>query len=60
MKQRQIYQLAKEFGYELRRQSKHLIWQHCQTGAIVTTALTPSDYRALCNIKRDFAYGATA
>lgn len=60
MKNQAVYRLAKQFGYELRRKSKHLIWQHCQTGAVVTTSATPSDSRALRNIQRDFAYGAMA
>jgi hypothetical protein len=60
MKTNPVHRLAKQFGYELRRQSKHLIWQHCQTGAIVTTSKSPSDYRAIRNIEKDFAYGAIA
>lgn len=60
MKRNDVYRLAKQFGYELRRQSKHLIWQHTKTGALVTTSLTPSDQRAIRSIQRDFAYGAMA
>jgi hypothetical protein len=60
MPRQHVKQLAKQFGYELIRQSKHLIWQHCQTGAIVTTSKSPSDYRAIRNIEKDFAYGAIA
>jgi len=58
MPRQHVKQLAKQFGYELRRQSKHLIWHHPITGAVVTTAKSPSDWRALRNIQRDFAYGA--
>jgi predicted RNA binding protein YcfA (HicA-like mRNA interferase family) len=57
---RAIHRLAKEFGYELRRQSKHLIWKHIHTGAVVTTAASPSDWRALRNIEKQFAHGALA
>lgn len=60
MKRNDIHRLAMQFDYELRRQSKHLIWQHVQTGAVVTTSKSPSDWRALRNIQRDFAYGAMA
>ena len=58
MKTNDVHRLAKQFGYELRRQSKHLIWTHSTTGAVVTTARTPSDWRALRNITKNFAYGA--
>ena len=58
MKSKDISRLAAQFGYELRRQSKHLIWQHQITGAVVTTSRTPSDWRVLRNITQDFAYGA--
>lgn len=58
MKHKDITRLAAEFGFELRRQAKHLIWQHPITGAVVTTSRTPSDWRALRNIAKDFAYGA--
>jgi len=58
MKSNAIYRLAKQFGYELRRQSKHLIWKHQITGAVVTTAKTPSDWRALHKIEKHFAHGA--
>ena len=60
MKRNPIYQLAKRFGYELKRQSSHLIWQHQITRAVVTTAKTPSDWRALRNIEKHFAHGALA
>ena len=58
MKPKEISRLAEQFGYQLRRQSKHLIWQHQITGAVVTTSATPSDQRALRNIAKNFAYGA--
>jgi len=58
MKRNTVHKLAKQFGYDLRRHSKHLVWRHCQTGAVVTTAATPSDWRALKNIQKQFAYGA--
>jgi predicted RNA binding protein YcfA (HicA-like mRNA interferase family) len=60
MKRNPIYRLAKQFHYELRRQSSHLIWVHQTTGAVVTTSKTPSDWRALRNIEKHFAHGALA
>jgi hypothetical protein len=60
MKKNSVQRLAKKFGYELRRQSKHLIWQHQTTGAVVTTSKTPSDWRALRSIEKNFAHGAFA
>lgn len=55
MNHQAVKRLAEQFGFELRRQSKHLIWVHSTTGAVVTTARTPSDWRALRNIAKDFA-----
>ena len=60
MKKNTIHRLANQFGYELRRQSNHLIWKHQMTGAVVTTSKTPSDWRALRNIEKQFAHGALA
>jgi hypothetical protein len=58
MTPKEIGRLAERFGFELRRQSKHLVWHHPITGAVVTTSRTPSDQRALRNIAKNFAYGA--
>ena len=38
--------------FSLIREKKHRVWKH-HTGAIITTAKTVSDQRALKNIKRD-------
>lgn len=46
--------LMKSHGFELERKSKHLVWRHYQTGAMVTTSATTSDEkRFLKNVERD-------
>ena len=49
-----IYKLAQEYGFGLKRQRKHMVWQHVVSGYIVTTSKTFSDKRALRNIKSKF------
>ena len=49
-----IYELAQEYGFGLKRQRKHMIWQHLVSGYIVTTSKTFSDARALRNIESNF------
>tara|TARA_B100001057_G_scaffold442097_1_gene477206 strand:- start:873 stop:1079 length:207 start_codon:yes stop_codon:yes gene_type:complete len=49
-----IHRLAEEYGFGLKRQKKHLVWQHVVSGYIVTTSKTFSDARALRNIESNF------
>ena len=68
-KRKLVYELARKYGYKLIRSKKHLIWQHSITGAIVTTAKSASDHRAMKTKKnvscalplaRRNAFGASA
>jgi hypothetical protein len=47
MKPSTVTRAAVALGYTLLRQKRHLIWQHQQTGAVVVTASTPGDRRAV-------------
>jgi hypothetical protein len=47
MKPSEVTRSAMALGYTLLRQRKHLVWQHQQTGAVVVTASSPSDRRAI-------------
>lgn len=49
-----IYKLAHEYGFGLKRQRRHMIWEHIVSGYIVTTSKTFSDKRALRNIESKF------
>ena len=53
-----IYKLAQEYGFGLKRQRKHMVWQHVVSGYIVTTSKTFSDARALRNIESNFKKGS--
>ena len=53
-KRKLVYELARKYGYKLIRSKKHLIWQHSITGAIVTTAKSASDHRAMKNQEKRF------
>jgi len=56
----QITPLMKLHSFTLKRSSgKHLVWQHAN-GAMVTTAKTASDHRALKNITRDIRRAVAA
>lgn len=47
-----IAPIMARYGFAEKRSGKHRIWKH-PSGAVVTTAATPSDRRALANIERD-------
>ncbi len=49
-RQSTIHELAAEFGFYLHRTGKHLVWHH-PNGSRIVTAITPSDHRALLNIR---------
>ena len=49
-----IQKLAQEYGFDLKRQRNHMVWQHVVSGYIVTTSKTCSDVRALRNIESNF------
>lgn len=48
-----ITALAAEFGFELKRCSKHMIWVNAD-GLTVTTSATASDNYALAQCRRQF------
>ena len=50
---KEIYKLRKKNGLVLIREKKHLIWEHLDSGEIITTSKTPSSSNALFEIKRD-------
>jgi hypothetical protein len=50
---RAITELAEEFGFFLKRKSKHMIWVNA-SGVIVTTSATASDKCALAQCRRQF------
>jgi|TARA_B100000927_G_scaffold273017_1_gene251097 hypothetical protein len=50
---KEIYKLMKKNGLVLIREKKHLIWEHLDSGEIITTSKTPSSSNALFEIKRD-------
>ena len=49
---KEIFKLAKLYGYTLARQAKHLIFKH-PNGAVLVTSKSTKDYRALRNTKRE-------
>lgn len=55
-----FHALARKYGYELKRQTNHLIWRHCITGRLVVTPKSTSDWRAAKNAERTFRSGALA
>ena len=50
---KEIYKLMKKNGLVLIREKRHLIWEHLDSGEIITTSKTPSSSNALFEIKRD-------
>jgi hypothetical protein len=48
-----IAELATEFGFELKRRSKHMVWVNAD-GVTVTTSATASDNYALAQCRRQF------
>jgi hypothetical protein len=60
MKKTDIAAAAIELGYQLQRCANHYVWKHAITGAVVVTAKSASDHRALKNAKRYLMRGALA
>jgi len=50
---REINKLMKKNGLVLKREKKHLIWEHLESGEVITTSKTPSSSSVLFEIKRD-------
>ena len=50
---REIYKLMKNNGLVLKREKKHLVWEHLESGEIITTSKTPSSSNVLFEIRRD-------
>lgn len=51
-KNRALVALMHQHGYVLVRENRHAVWRHPHTKRQVVTAGTPSDYRALANIRQ--------
>ena len=49
---KEIFKLAKFYGYILARQTKHLIFKR-PNGAVLVTSKSTKDYRALRNTERE-------
>lgn len=50
---KEIYKLMKKNGLVLIREKKHMIWEHLDSGEIITTSKTPSSSNVVFEIKRD-------
>ena len=50
---REINKLMKNNGLVLKREKKHLVWEHLESGEVITTSKTPSSSNVLLEIKRD-------
>ena len=50
---REINKLMKNNGLVLKREKKHLVWEHLESGQIITTSKTPSSSNVLLEIRRD-------
>jgi hypothetical protein len=50
---KQIEAIAREFNFTLKREGRHFIWGS-PSGRTVVTGKTPSDHRALKNIRSMF------
>ncbi len=51
---KKLFKELKAQGWYIARESKHYIWRHENYTKQVVTAKTPSDIRAIKNIRRDF------
>lgn len=47
---REVRKLMEEAGFVLVRSNRHNVWKRGEV--MITTSITPSDYRALKNIKK--------
>jgi len=50
---REINKLMKNNGLVLKREKKHLVWEHLESGEVITTSKTPSSSNVLLEIRRD-------
>ena len=50
---KEINKLMKNNGLVLKREKKHLVWEHLESGQIITTSKTPSSSNVLLEIRRD-------
>ena len=50
---REINKLMKNNGLVLKREKKHLVWEHLDSGEVITTSKTPSSSNVLHEIRRD-------
>ena len=50
---REIKKLMKNNGLVLKREKKHLVWEHLESGEVITTSKTPSSSNVLHEIRRD-------
>ena len=50
---REINKLMKNKGFVLKREKKHLVWEHLESGQVITTSKTPSSSNVLLEIRRD-------
>ena len=51
---KKLFKELKAQGWYIARESKHLIWRHESYTMQVVTAKTPSDVRAIKNIRKHF------
>jgi hypothetical protein len=50
---KEISNLMKHNGFVLIRTNKHNVWEHKTIKRKITTSVSPSDYNAIRNIKKD-------
>ena len=50
---KEINKLMKNNGLVLKREKKHLVWEHLESGQVIATSKTPSSLNVLFEIRRD-------
>ena len=50
---KEINKLMKNNGLVLKREKKHLVWEHLESGQVIITSKTPSSLNVLFEIRRD-------
>ncbi len=50
---KEINKLMKNNGLVLKREKNHLVWEHLESGQVITTSKTPSSSNVLLEIRRD-------
>ena len=50
---KEINKLMKNKGFVLKREKKHLVWEHLESGEVITTSKTPSSSNVLLEIRCD-------